>query len=90
MGFRNCAVSLLIVSSFLTSTVALVCAGLLAAPAQYQTTATPNARLVEAYGRVPLGFEPNHGQTDRRVRYLAHGPGYAALEKIALTPADGK
>lgn len=26
---------------------------------------------------VPLSFEPNQGQTDRRVQFLSHGPGYA-------------
>jgi hypothetical protein len=84
MRFRNSVVSRLIDFTFLTFTAALVCAGLLAASAQCQTTATPNARLVEAYGRVPLGFEPNRGQTDPRVRYLAHGPGY----QVFLTPDE--
>ncbi len=29
-----------------------------------------------AFGRVPLTFEPNLGQADRSVRYVARGPGY--------------
>ena len=29
-----------------------------------------------AYGRIPLSFEENQGQTDPQVRYLAHGQGY--------------
>ena len=29
-----------------------------------------------AYGRLPLIFEENRGQTDSRVRYVARGPGY--------------
>jgi Beta-propeller repeat len=28
------------------------------------------------YGALPLSFEPNVGQADPHVRYLAHGPGY--------------
>jgi uncharacterized repeat protein (TIGR01451 family) len=28
------------------------------------------------YGKVPLAFEPNQGQSDPRVRFLARGPGY--------------
>ena len=32
--------------------------------------------MAAAYGQVPLQFEPNRGQTDPRVAYLAHGPGY--------------
>jgi beta-propeller repeat-containing protein len=33
-------------------------------------------RLAAAYGRLPLSFEANRGQSDARVRFLAHGPGY--------------
>ena len=29
-----------------------------------------------AFGRLPLSFEPNQGQTDARVKFLARGPGY--------------
>ena len=34
------------------------------------------ARLNEAYGRLPLSFEANHGQTDSQVNYLSRGSGY--------------
>lgn len=34
------------------------------------------ARLVTAYGKLAPSFEPNQGQTDSRVRFLAHGRGY--------------
>ncbi|HZS09589.1 MAG TPA: SBBP repeat-containing protein [Blastocatellia bacterium] len=34
------------------------------------------ARLGESFGRLPLRFEANQGQTDARVRYLARGSGY--------------
>ena len=30
-----------------------------------------------AFGRLPLSFEPNQGQTDARVKFLARGHGYA-------------
>lgn len=40
------------------------------------------ARLVRAYGKLPLSFEPNQGQTARQVKFLARGPGYT----IFLTP----
>jgi hypothetical protein len=29
-----------------------------------------------AFGRLPMSFEPNQGQSDSRVRFLAHGKGY--------------
>ncbi|HUA32720.1 MAG TPA: SBBP repeat-containing protein [Candidatus Binataceae bacterium] len=34
-----------------------------------------HAAILSSYGKLPLGFEANNGQTDRSVRYLAHnGP----------------
>ena len=38
----------------------------------------PNqARLLGDYGRLPLQFEENRGQTDAQVRFLSRGSGYA-------------
>jgi len=37
--------------------------------------AAPNSTL-KAYGQLPLIFEPNQGQTDPKVKFLAHGGGY--------------
>src|SRR3989454_6016770 len=34
-------------------------------------------RLAETYGKLPLSFEANHGQTDRRVKFLSRGRGYS-------------
>src|SRR5258708_1572222 len=34
------------------------------------------ARAVDSYGRLPLSFEANQGQTDPRVKFLARGQGY--------------
>ena len=33
-------------------------------------------RLVESYGRLPLSFEANRGQTDSQVKFLSRGRGY--------------
>src|SRR2546427_8518110 len=38
--------------------------------------AAADARVSESYGRLPLQFEQNQGQTDKSVRFLARGPGY--------------
>ncbi len=50
--------------------------------------ATPthaNSRPVPAsYGHLPLMFEPNQGQTDPRVRFIARGSGYG----LFLTDQD--
>src|SRR5712692_3149813 len=34
------------------------------------------SRIVESYGRLPLNFAPNRGQTDARVQFLSRGSGY--------------
>src|SRR5437867_1358984 len=43
------------------------------------TDAATRARLAHQYGKLPLIFEPNRGQADGSVRYLARGPGYKLL-----------
>jgi hypothetical protein len=42
------------------------------------------ARAVADYGKLPMAFEPNQGQADRTVRFLARGPGYG----LYLTPTE--
>ena len=39
-------------------------------------TAAVQGGLEEAYGRLPISFEPNEGQADRRVKFLSRGSGY--------------
>jgi hypothetical protein len=36
-----------------------------------KTLPRPNPRIAESYGRLPLSFEMNRGQTDSRVRFLS-------------------
>jgi len=40
--------------------------------------ADPNAqaRILDSYGKLPLSFEVNHGQTDVRVKFLSRTSGY--------------
>src|SRR5260221_1693331 len=40
-------------------------------------TAATDARVSESYGKLPLHFEPNRGQTDKDVRFLSRGDGYS-------------
>ncbi len=40
------------------------------------TAAPTKARVAESFGRLPLSFELNKGQIDKRVKFLSHGPGY--------------
>ncbi len=37
---------------------------------------TASARLIESYGKLPLRFEANQGQTDEDVKFLSRGKGY--------------
>jgi|GEM_PF-392107 len=37
------------------------------------------ARIGEAYGKLPLSFEQNRGQTDKGVKFLSRGEGYTLL-----------
>jgi hypothetical protein len=46
--------------------------------------AATQAHLTAAYGKLPLSFEANQGQTDPRVNFLARGAGYTAF----LTPTS--
>ena len=38
--------------------------------------AATRVRLAESYGKLPLSFEANQGQTDSQVKFLARGRGY--------------
>jgi hypothetical protein len=48
-----------------------------AAASESPDAAVASARVTNALDKVPLGFEANRGQTDRRVRFLSRGRGYA-------------
>src|SRR5258706_16150221 len=39
--------------------------------------AATDARVTESYGKLPLHFEANRGQTDKDVHFLSRGPGYS-------------
>src|SRR5712671_264773 len=39
--------------------------------------AATDARVSESYGKLPLQFEANRGQTHKDVRFLSRGPGYS-------------
>src|SRR5271165_6082190 len=49
-----------------------------AAPSIRASQAEPEAqaRILESYGKLPLSFEANQGQTDARVKFLSRTKGY--------------
>lgn len=42
----------------------------------HEPDAKTKARVAEAYGRLPLSFEVNNGQTDARAKFISRGQGY--------------
>jgi hypothetical protein len=53
--------------------------------------------VLAAYGQLPLSFEPNQGQSDPRVKFLARGSGYtlfltatAAVLALQQTPTTNR
>ncbi len=38
--------------------------------------ATNTSPIIGAYDELPLSFQPNHGQTDKQVKFLSRGDGY--------------
>jgi len=62
----------IVLSTLLVSAIALT----------QSTSVTPThpdtqLKIIETYGKLPLSFEANQGQTDERVKFLSRGPGYA-------------
>lgn len=53
-------------------------------PASARAGAALPGRVDQGYGRLPLAFEENRGQTDGRVNFLSRGPGYT----LYLTPTE--
>ncbi|HEY2903513.1 MAG TPA: SBBP repeat-containing protein [Polyangia bacterium] len=75
--------------------LALVVAGCASLSAHQAGAAAVSSKpLTDPHDRLPLGFEPNLGQTSKQVQWLARGPSYtlflagndAVLEMNATTP----
>src|SRR5260370_19115814 len=55
----------------------LTCArGQTVAPATHPRTPAQRATIVEGYGRLPLTFEANQGQTDPHAKFVSRGAGH--------------
>ncbi|MBI3474861.1 MAG: SBBP repeat-containing protein [Acidobacteria bacterium] len=49
-----------------------------------QVNQADSARMLKSYGKLPLTFEANHGQTDPRAKFFSRGEGYS----LFLTPSE--
>ena len=61
------------------------------------TTQSTKAEIADHYGKLPLSFESNEGQTDRTAKFISRGPGYdlfltttGAVLKSAKGSATGR
>jgi hypothetical protein len=62
-----------------------VCALLLASTLILAAGSAPtHPKAPNSYGKLPLSFEPNRGQTDKQVKFMARGAGYT----LFLTPTE--
>ncbi len=62
-----------------------VCALLLASVLILAAGSAPtHPQTLNSYGKLPLSFEPNHGQIDSQVKFFARGAGYT----LFLTPTE--
>ena len=62
--------------------------------AQTLSRPTTSRHVQQNYGRLPLQFEANQGQTDSQVKFLSRGKGYSVLLTsgsmvLSLRPAEG-
>src|SRR5207244_787147 len=67
--------------------LALALASCAPAPATRTSTEIPQAtksKVLVAYGKLPLSFEADQGQTDPKVKFLSRGSGYT----LFLTPTE--
>ena len=64
-----------IILSFVASTIWI------SAHSRPEATPSANSQAREAYGRIPLSFESNQGQTESSVDFLARGAGYTLFLK---------
>jgi len=77
--FRTVVVLLLLARAAACSTVLAQTSpvALTNQPATAASATVNETKLADAYGKLPLSFEANQGQTDRRVKFLSRGSGYA-------------
>jgi len=83
---RRCGLRGLFIHIGLVGLVVMALAVLLGADYAVADNAPPQAKaeIQEAYGKLPLSFEANRGQTDSRVKFLNRGRGYT----LFLTPIE--
>ncbi len=48
-------------------------------PTRPESSSVSPGEILATYGKLPLHFETNQGQTDARVKFLAHGSGYTVF-----------
>src|SRR5207244_5860101 len=73
-----------VASLILTLLVTAACGTVPASVTPAKSDAASHVRVSEAYGKLPLYFEANKGQTDEQVRFLAR----SSRSTLFLTPSE--
>jgi hypothetical protein len=82
-GYRRFFLAMVVITAFSFLSIALISKFPERAPNPRPARRLPppasaaQPRLAESYGKLPLSFEMNRGQTDTRVNFLSRGPGYS-------------
>ena len=74
------------------ASVGQLCTNLMTQSAGFTEYPLIAAAAANTYGKLPLTFEPNQGQTDARVKFLDRASGYTlfvAAEEAAFAGRDG-
>jgi hypothetical protein len=71
--------SLLLAAPLCGYAQSLAPAGTNATDATHPPMVAKKASLAEKFGKLPLSFEPNRGQADKSIQFLAHGNGYGLV-----------
>ena len=70
------ALTLRLVFFLALAPITLFAGGMLGAPTPGERAPLSKGAVAAAYGKLPLSFEANEGQTDRQVKFLSRGAGY--------------
>src|SRR5690242_12415991 len=71
-SLSRAALFMLMVATLILLSVRLMRSSLASEPA----SAPARAEIADHYGKLPLSFEANEGQTAPEVKFISHGPGY--------------
>jgi photosystem II stability/assembly factor-like uncharacterized protein len=67
---------MLLAATLIVLITRLIRPSLASGPSSAPPSQATKAEIADHYGKLPLNFEANEGQTDAEVKFISHGPGY--------------